>query len=84
MRDSCQRSVLTFVFRQISEVHRFADFLVGGSAQLHVNGDRLGYVGVVVLRSLEHNSHLTMNVGLGKRTSGLPSVGGEESHLNVI
>lgn len=76
--------LITFVFGQISEIHRFADFLVGGPAQLHVHGDRLGYVGVEVRRRLEHDRHLTMNVGLGKRTSGLPSVGGEKSHLDVI
>lgn len=76
--------MLTFVIRQISEIHWFTDFLIGRSAQLHVHGDRLYCGGVIVGRSLEDDGYLAMNIGLGEGTFGLPAIRGEESHLNVI
>lgn len=77
-------SLLTFVIRQISEIHRLTDFLVRGSAQLHVHGDRFYDGGVVVSWSLEDDGDLPVNIGLGEGAFGLPAVGGEESHLDVI
>lgn len=49
-----------------------------------MDGDRLHDVGVVIGRRLEHDGDLPMDVGLGEGAFGLPTVGGEESHLNVI
>lgn len=75
---------LTFVVRQVSEIHRFADFLVGRSAQLHVDGERLHDAGVVIGRRLEHNGDLAVDVRLGEGAFGLPTVRREEPHLNVV
>ena len=76
--------LLTFVIGQVSEVHRFTDLLVRGSAQLHLHSDRFHYGGVTVGRSLEDDGHLAMDIGLGEGAPCLPAIGGEESYLDVI
>lgn len=76
--------VLTFIIGQISEIHRFTDFLIGRSPQLHVDSDRLHYVRVVIGWSLKDDGYLAVNVGLGERAFSLPAIGGKESHLDVI
>lgn len=49
-----------------------------------MHSDRFHYGGVIVGRSLEDNGYLAMNIGLGEGAFGLPAIGGEESHLDVI
>lgn len=49
-----------------------------------MHGDRFYDGGVVVSRSLEDDGDLPVNVGLGEGAFGLPAIGGEESHLDVI
>lgn len=45
---------------------------------------RLRYGSVVVLRRLEDDGDLAMNISLGEGAFGLPAVCGEEPHLDVV
>lgn len=74
---------LTWVGRQVLEVHRFADLAVRGPAQLHLDSDGLAEVSFGVRRCAEHDGHLPVDVGLGERALPLPGVL-EEAHLDVL
>lgn len=74
---------LTWVSRQVLEVHWLADLAVRGPAELHFHSNRLREVSVTVRRCAEHNGHLPMDVRLGECALSLPGVL-EKTHLDVL
>lgn len=74
---------LTWVSRQVLEVHRLTDLAVGWPAKLHLDSDWLREVSVAVRWRAEHNGHLPVDVGLGEGALPLPGVL-EEAHLDVL
>lgn len=55
---------LTRVSGKVLEVHWLADLPVGGSAELHLDSDGLGEVGVAVWWRAEHDGHLSVDISL--------------------
>lgn len=78
-----QPPALTWVSRQVLEVHGLADLAVRGPAELHLDSNGLREVSVAVWRRAEHDGHLSVDVGLGERALSLPGVL-EEAHLDVL
>lgn len=74
---------LTWVSRQVLEVHRLADLAVRGSTELHLYANGFREVSVAVRRRAEHNGHLSVDISLGESAFSLPGVL-KEAHLDVF
>lgn len=74
---------LTWIRRQVLEVHWLTDLAVRGPAELHLDSNGFSEVSVAVGGRAEHDGHLPVDISLGERSLPLPGVL-EETHLDVL
>lgn len=77
------RHILTWIVRQVGELHRLAVHAVWNATERHVDLNCISDVLLLIRRRLEDDGDLPMDIGLRKLGLGLP-VSETEDDLDVI